>query len=71
MGAAGRREVDAEATGGGFSLNGGEDFVRVLEDKGVDGKKKVLGLEGAGVVKKDYDLRRSMAASLMSLKIPR
>lgn len=40
-------EVDVETDGAGLLLNGGEDVVEVLENRGVDGKQRALEVRGA------------------------
>lgn len=63
------REVVSVETGSrGLLLTGGEDCVRVLENGGAEEEERTLGRRGAGGDAKSSDLRRSTAASLMSLK---
>lgn len=65
-----REEVDVKAGGRTLMLNGKENGAGVLDEGGADKSKNTLGLGGAGTCEKNSDLRRSMAASLMSLKKP-
>lgn len=71
MGDVKKEEVRVEAVCGKLLWRGDEGDVEVLENEGADGKKEHLEWERPVAVKKDSDLRRSLALSLMSLKKPR
>lgn len=69
--AVGTGEVDAETGCRGFSLSSGKDSVAVSREGAGEGKKHHPDWEGPVVVEKDSNLSRWMAASLVSLQIPR
>lgn len=66
-----RKEVNVKIGGREFLLSGGKDGVGVRDDEIANEIKNSWEWEGSVVVERNCDLRRLMAASLMSLKTPR
>lgn len=71
VGVAGRRKINVEAGSGSMLLSSSKDGVGMLGMEMRTEKEKRRKWEGPVVLKTDSDLRRSMAARLVSLEKPR